>query len=99
MHVISDDGEIVRLNKIYEKSSELTYLKKDADTDTPSYDRVLNTPKKLDISYNPTMKKMHNPVIRGNYKVTADTRVITIVDHKDDEIQWACSTSISTGAG
>ena len=34
VHVIPDEGETVRLNKIYEKSSELTYHNKDADTDT-----------------------------------------------------------------
>ena len=55
--------------------------------------------KKLDTSYNPTMQKMHEPFIEGKYKVTGYTRVIPIVEHKDDEIQWACSTSISTDAG
>ena len=55
--------------------------------------------KKLDTSYNPTLQKMHEPVIEGKYKVTGDTRVIPIVEHKDDEIQWAFSTSISTDAG
>ena len=42
---------------------------------------------------------MHEPVIEENYKVTGDTRVIPIVKHENDEIQWACSTSISTNAG
>ena len=28
-----------------------------------------------------------------------DTRVIPIVENEDDEIQWACSTSIYTDAG
>ena len=42
---------------------------------------------------------MHDPVIEGNYKLTRDTWVIPIVEHKDDEIQWACSKSISTDAG
>ena len=49
-----------------EKSSELTYLKKDADADTSAYGRELNALKKLDTSYKPTMQKMHNPVIEGN---------------------------------
>ena len=42
---------------------------------------------------------MYEPVIEGNYIVTGDTRVIPIMEHKDDEIQWACSTSIHTDAG
>ena len=42
---------------------------------------------------------MHDPVIEGSYKVTVDMRVIPIVKHEDDEIQWACSTSISTDDG
>ena len=33
VHVIPDEGERVRPNEIYEKSSEITYLKKDADAD------------------------------------------------------------------
>ena len=33
------------------------------------------------------MQKMHDPVIEGNNKVTGDTIVIPIVEHKDDEIQ------------
>ena len=45
------------------------------------------------------MQNMHGPVIEVNYKVTRDTRVIPIVEHKDDKIQWACSTSISMDAG
>ena len=53
----------MRPNEISEKSSELTYHKKDADADTSAYDRLLNTLKKLYILYNPTMHKMHNPVI------------------------------------
>ena len=96
VHVICDEGEIVRPSEIYEKSSELTYLKKDADADADAdmsaYDRLLNTLKKLDTSYNPTMHKMHNPVIKRNYKVTGDTRVIPTMEHKYDKIQWACST-------
>ena len=97
--VTPDEVERVRPNKISENSSELTYLNKDVDADMSAYDRVLYSLKKLDTLYNPTMHKMHNPFIEGNYKVTGDTRVIPIVEHKDDEIQWACSTSISTGAG
>ena len=45
------------------------------------------------------MQKVQDPVIKGNYKVTGDTRVIPIVEHKDDKIQWACSTSSSMDAG
>ena len=45
------------------------------------------------------MQKMHEPVIEVNYKVTGYTRFIPIMEHEDDEIQWACSTSISTDAG
>ena len=41
---------------------------------------------------------MHKPVIEGNYKVTGDTRVIPMVKHEDDEIQWPCTTYISTDA-
>ena len=79
-------GEIVRPNEIYEKSSEITYLKKDVDVDTSTYDRFLNALKKLDISYNPMMQKMHGPVVEVNYKVTGDTRAIPTVEHKDDKI-------------
>ena len=43
--------------------------------------------------------KMHDPVIEGNYKVTGDLRVIPILEHEDDKIQWSCSTSVSTDAG
>ena len=99
VHVIPDDGEIVRPNENLEKSSEFTYHKKDANTDTSSCDRVLNELKKVYTSYNPTMIRIHEPVIEGNYKVTGDTRVIPIVEQKYYKIQWACSTSISTGAG
>ena len=51
VHVIPDEGERVRPNEISENSSELTYLKIDADKDTLSYNRVLNALKKLDTSY------------------------------------------------
>ena len=84
MHVIPNEVERVRLNRISEKLSEFTYLNKDADAGTSVYDIVLNALKKLDTSYNPTMQKMHDPVIEGNYKVTGDARVIPIVDHEDD---------------
>ena len=47
VHVIPDEGERVRSNEIYEKSSELTYLMKDADIDTSEYYRVLNELNKL----------------------------------------------------
>ena len=63
MHVITDEGQRVRPNKISEKSSELKYLKKDADADTSVYDRLLNALKNLDTFYNPTMQKMHDKVI------------------------------------
>ena len=48
VHVIYDEGERVRPNEISERSSDLTYLKKDADADTSAYDRVLIALKKLD---------------------------------------------------
>ena len=97
MHIILDEGGRVRPNENCENSSDLMYLKKYADTSAHS--RVLNALKKLDTSYNPKMQKMYDPGIEGNYKVTGDTIVIPIVDHKDDEIQWACSTSIYKDAG
>ena len=59
----------------------------------------MNALKKLDTWYNPTMQKMHDPVIEGTYKVTGDTGVITTMEHEYDKIQLACSTSISTNAG
>ena len=58
VHVILDDGESVRLNT-NSKTSEFTYHKKDYDIDTSLYNRVLNALKNLDISYNPTVQKMH----------------------------------------
>ena len=45
------------------------------------------------------MQKMHDPIIKGNYKVMGYTRVIPIMEHKYNEIQWACSMSIYTDAG
>ena len=101
VHVIPDKGEIIRRNEIYEKSSEITYLKKHVgvDADTSAYNRVFNALRKLDTSYKPMMQKMHDPVIKVNYKVMGDTRVITIMEQEDDEIQCACSISISTDDG
>ena len=81
MHVISDEGESVRPKK-KSKSSEFAYHKRDANTDTTAYDRALNEQKKLDILYNPIMPRMQKPVIEGKYKVTGNTRVILIVEHK-----------------
>ena len=68
-----------------DKSSEFTYQKKYANIDTSLYDRVLNALKKLDTSYNSTMTSMNDAVIKGNYKVTGYTRVITIVEHEDEK--------------
>ena len=99
VHVISDEGEIVRPNENSENLSEFTYHKKDANTDQSEYDKVLNTLKKIDTSHNPKTTKTNKLVFEGNYKVTGDTRVITIVEHKDDKIQWTCSMSISTDDG
>ena len=48
----------MRPNVIYEKSSELTYHKKEEEADMPAYNMVLNAMKKLDTQYNQTMKKM-----------------------------------------
>ena len=49
MHVIPDEGETVRPNE-NSNSSEFTYHKRDANTDTSAYNRVLNATKKLDTS-------------------------------------------------
>ena len=68
------------------KSSEFKYDNKYSTTDTPAYDRVLNALKKLDTSYNPTMPRIHHPVIEGNYKVNRDTRVIIFVEHEEEEM-------------
>ena len=70
VRVIPDEGERVRRNEISEKLSDITYLKKDPDVDTSEYNILLNSLKNLDASYNPTMHKMHKPVIDGNCKVT-----------------------------
>ena len=99
VYVIPNEGERVRSYEISGKSSELTDLKKDVDADTSAYDRLLNALKKLDKSYNPTMQNMNDPVMEVNYKVTGDTIVIPIVEHKDDKTQWVCSTLISTETG
>ena len=81
------------------KSSEFTYHKKEANTYTSVYDRALNALKKLDTPYNTTMSNILEPIIKGKYKITGDTEFIPIVvGHKEDEIQWACSTSIYTNA-
>ena len=84
VHVIPDEEERVRPNKISDNSSELTYLKKVAYADTSSYYRILNVLKKQDTLYNPKTQKMHNTVIEGHYKVTGDTIVIPIVEHEYD---------------
>ena len=80
VHLILDEGERVKLIKSFENSSDLTYFKNDADTDTSAYYRVLNTLNQLDTFYRPTMQKMHITVTEGNYKVTGDTRIIPIVE-------------------
>ena len=72
------------------------YIKEDAEKYMAAYDRVLNALKKLDTSYNLMMEMMHAPVIKGSFKVTGDTRLMPIVEQKYDEIQWSCSTLIST---
>ena len=84
--VIPDEGERLRPNENSEKSIEFKYRKKDADTDTSLYDRVLNSLKKLYAFYNPTIKNMHEPVIEVNYKVMGDTRVILIVEHENEKL-------------
>ena len=46
------------------------------------------------------MPRMHKPVIKGKYKVTRYKRVVLIVmEYKEDEIQWACNTSIYMDTG
>ena len=66
VNVIPDEGERLRPDEISEKSSKLTYLKKDADTDTSACNRVLNALKKLYKLYNPTTKKIQETFIEGN---------------------------------
>ena len=53
--------------------------KKESNTEMSEYDRVLNALKKLDTSYNKTMPRMHDPVNKGKYKVTGNTRFVLIV--------------------
>ena len=48
VHVIPDEEEIGRPNKISENSSEFTYHKKEADIDTSAYNIILNVLNKLD---------------------------------------------------
>ena len=48
VYVIPDKGERVRPNEISKRSSDLTYLNKEAYTDTSAYDRLLHSMKKLD---------------------------------------------------
>ena len=69
------------------KSSEITYHKKDANIYMSAYDTVLNSLKKLDTLYNPTMPRTNDPVIKGKDEVNGYTRVIKIaVEHKVDKI-------------
>ena len=82
VHVIPDEGESVSPKKKLEKSSKFMYHKKDANVDASLYNMLLNSLKKLDTPYKPTMTNMHYPVIRCNYKVTGYTRVIPIVEHE-----------------
>ena len=79
VHVIPDEGEIVRPNK-NSKLSEFMHNKKGDNTETSVCNRVMNALNKLDTLYNPTMSGMNEPVIECNYKVTGYTRVITIVE-------------------
>ena len=99
VHITPDEEEIVRPNKNSQKSSQFTYHNKYTATDTSLYNLVLNAPKKLDTQYNPKTQKMHKPFFEENHKVMGYNRVIPIVEHEDDKIQWACSTSIYTDAG
>ena len=55
VHVKPDEGERVRLNENYEKSSEIMYLKKEVDAEKSAYNRLLHALKKLDTLYNPTI--------------------------------------------
>ena len=49
-----------------------------------AYDRVVNALEKLDTSYNSNTPRIHEPVIKLKYKVTRDTRVISIREHNED---------------
>ena len=87
MHITPDEGESVRPEE-NSKSSEFRGHKKDGNTDTSEYDRVLNALKKLDTSYNMNILIVHDPFVEGKYKETRDTRVIWIrVEHEGYEIQ------------
>ena len=82
------------------KSSDFTYHKKEFNTDTSEYDKVINALKKLDTSYNPNMPIMHKPVIKVKYKMSGNIRVVLIVmEHKEYKIHWAFNTSIYTDEG
>ena len=50
VHMIIDEGELVRPKEISKKSSELMYLNKEADSETSAYNSVLNALNKLDTS-------------------------------------------------
>ena len=63
------------------------------------YNVLLNALKNIYTPYKPTIQKIHNPVIKNNYKVMGDTRFIPILVHKDDKIQWDCIMSIYMDAG
>ena len=39
------------------------------------------------------------PITAEKYKVTGDTRVIPIAEHKEDETQWAFNVSFSMDTG
>ena len=45
------------------------------------------------------MPKAHGPIIEGKYKLNEDTRVIPIVEQKEDNIQWECIVSIYMDTG
>ena len=68
------------------------YLNKATVTEASTYKRIQWTIKKLDTTYNPNMAKETEPIIEVKYKVTGDTRVIPIIKHKEDEIQWSFNT-------
>ena len=69
------------------KSSEFKHHKKEYNTYTSKYDRVLNAQKQLDTLYNTTMPRIHEPVIKVKYKVSGNTRVVLIVmEHEEYEM-------------
>ena len=61
VHITPDDEERVRPNEISEKSSDITYLKKDADAEKSPQNKVLNTLKELDTLYKPIMQNNNDP--------------------------------------